>query len=126
MNYDGCEIGWVRERLPRVLPSKWRLGAVAGDGASFVAWDRQTVIVSGAVEQDGKRWLHVSTARPDRLPSYDDMVTVKEMFIGREAHAISVMPPRAEHVNIHVHCLHLWHCLDGSPLPDFTRGGRTI
>jgi hypothetical protein len=48
------------------------------------------------------------------------------MFIGDGRKAIQVFAPVAEHVNIHEFCLHLWHCLDGDPLPDFTRGGPTI
>lgn len=125
-SYDDCELDWVRELLPRVLPSKWRVLEVAGDGAKFVSWMGQTVIISGATELDGRRWLHVSTARPERLPTWDELVEVKETFIGRDRHAVQVLPPRAKHVNIHPHCLHLWHCVDGEPLPDFTRGGPTL
>jgi hypothetical protein len=53
------------------------------------------------------------------------MSEVKELFIGGDRQAIQVMPPRSNHVNIH-EVLHLWHCLDGDGLPDFTGGGETI
>lgn len=31
-----------------------------------------------------------------------------------------------KHVNKHPYCLHLWSCLDGPVLPDFTRGSDGI
>ena len=85
-----------------------------------------SVIVSGAVEQDGKRWVHVSVARPTRLPSYDDMAWAKQTFMGADAYAYSVWAPVDKHVNIHPWCLHLWACIDGDGLPDFTAGTGSV
>lgn len=79
-----------------------------------------------ARELDGRVWLHVSASRGSRLPSYADLVEVKELFIGRERKAVQVFPSRAEHVNIHPHALHLWHCVDGDVLPDFTHGSGSL
>lgn len=84
---------------------------------------RLMVIVSGGVYPDDKRWVHCSFSRPDVTPSYDDMVTVKRLFLGDERKAIQVLPEKKNWVNIHVHCLHLWHCVDGDGLPSFTIGG---
>jgi hypothetical protein len=81
-----------------------------------------TVIFSGMVEADGKRWLHVSCAHGNRLPSWDDLKLVKETFIGRDRKAVQVFPSQEEYVNVNPYCLHLWHCLDGDGLPDFTSG----
>ena len=50
----------------------------------------------------------------------------KELFVGRDEFAYQVIPPRDQHVNIHPNVLHLWSCLDGSPLPDFTRGTGSL
>lgn len=97
------------------------------DGA---AWTNKAlglvVIESTATEKDGKKWYHVSLSRKSRLPSYDDMKVVKDHFIGKHNHAIQVFAPESEHVNLHSYCLHLWHCLEGSPLPDFTQGTGSI
>jgi len=89
-----------------------------GDGAAYRRADGLAVIASGAVEQDGRRWLHVSCSRATQLPSWQDLRDVKELFCGPER--------AAKHVNIHPHCLHLWCCLEGDVLPDFTQGGNTI
>jgi len=125
---DEFDPPWIGEYVKRVLPPGWRLvPPYAWDGAKYERMiDGTTVIMSGATELDGRRWLHVSLANPRRLPPYRDIVEVKELFIGRGKKAIQVFPPRAEHVNIHPNCLHLWHCVDGDPLPDFTRGGKTL
>lgn len=117
---------WVGEYLPKALPGGWKLAQDSPDGAAYHHRSGLTVIVSGHREDDGKRWLHVSLARPDRLPSYQDQGLVKALFIGAEREAYSVWPRASRHVNFHRFCLHLWHCADGPPLPDFARGGRSI
>lgn len=122
------ELRWVGDFFPRPLGSGWKLERVTADGTawSLGTFDPLTVITSGAVELDGKRWLHVSLARPTRLPSYSDMTMVKDLFIGPQATALQVFAPRSRHVNLHQCCLHLWHCADGDVTPDFARGGASI
>jgi hypothetical protein len=112
--------------LPRVLPAEWSLVGRSEDGAQYRSLRGLVVIVSAAVELDGKAWLHVSMSRRDRLPSYDDMKAVKDVFMGRERTALQVFAPSSKHVNIHDFCLHLWACLDGDATPDFTRGSGSL
>jgi hypothetical protein len=114
--YDRVPRGWKRMPLP-FHPFR------------FVELDpdvthRLMVIVTGGVEGDGKRWLHVSMSRPDELPSYNDMCMVKEIFIGANKKAMQIFAPASEHVNISQFVLHLWHCIDGDGLPDFRRAGQ--
>jgi hypothetical protein len=114
---------WVDEVIPWILPNGWVISGETDDGRSFVnRMRRLSVIVSGDTEQDGKRWIHFSVASPDRLPSWDTLVEMKELFLGQDRKAIQVIPPKSEHVNIHPNCLHLFVCVDNDPLPDFTRG----
>lgn len=56
----------------------------------------------------GVRWLHASASFDDHTPSWDDMVDVKESFMGPDVFAVQMHPPRAEYVNVHQHTLHLW------------------
>jgi hypothetical protein len=84
--------------------------------------DDLTVLVSGMVEEDKKRWLHVSVSRRSRLPSWEDLKLVKATFIGEDKTAIQVFPSQDKYVNFHPYVLHLWHCVDGDPVPDFTSG----
>jgi len=98
----------------------------AQDGAAYVRGDGLKVITSISTEEDGKRWLHVSCSRRARLPSYDDLTAVKAAFVGADREAYQVFARASKHVNLMPFCLHLWCCLDGPVLPDFTRGGGTI
>lgn len=83
------------------------------------------VLCTARVEADGRRWLHVSCSRPDRIPDWADLRTVKHTFIGDDAIALQVFPREAEYVNIHPRVLHLWSCLDGGdPVPDFRVQGQ--
>lgn len=106
--------------------SSWRLMEVRGDGAAYMSWDGLMVILSAAAELDGKYWLHVSASRKGKLPSYEDLCLVKKEFIGDNREAVQVFAKRAKHVNINPHVLHLWSRLEGSPLPDFSRGMGSI
>jgi len=104
-----------------ILPKGWRqVNAVVYQHRSGLK-----VIRTSALERDGDYWLHVSISagHGSRMPTYDEMVSVKEIFIGTAELALQVFPPRAEHVNDHPNVLHLWHCLDRRPTPDFRRGG---
>lgn len=110
-----------------ILPPDWTLRQAAVDGC---LWDNPRrgirVIASVATEQDGKRWLHVSVSRRDRcLPTWDHLRLVKDLFVGTTRTALQVLPPAAEHVNL-AEVLHLWCCLDGEVVPDFTRGSGSI
>lgn len=82
-----------------------------------------SVICTGNVESDGKRWLHVSCSRRNRLPSWEELRLVKDTFIGKDRKAISVLPCEGEYVNDHPFVLHLFSCLDGDGLPDFRTEG---
>jgi len=114
------------DSLAKALPPQWELTDHACDGAAYMRQDGMCVIISAAREQDNKYWLHVSCSYKNRLPSWGELKEVKSLFIGKEKTAIQMLPPDSKYVNIHPYCLHLWHCLDGSTLPDFSRGGKSI
>jgi len=113
-----------RSVLPLILPHNWRVVEEKGDGRRYLRHDQLSVIISGRRPGDGRRWIHLSLARPDRLPNWTEVVAVKELFLGRERYAVQVIPPRDRYVNIHPYCLHLWSCEDGHPLPEFSIEGR--
>jgi hypothetical protein len=122
----GIDLDWAVEFLPKVLPPAWRQVHRGMDGAKYMREDGLAVIMSGSVAEDGKRWLHVSLSRRDRLPNWGDIKHVRDVFLGPEKTAYQIIAPKSEWVNIHRYCLHLWHCVDGDPLPDFTRGVGSI
>lgn len=119
--------------LPRVLPPTWqesreRWGASHDYGRVYrKPGEGLLVLVSCAEQGDGKRWLHVSVSRRDhKLPTWEQLLQVKNLFIGEARTALQVLPAKNRYVNIHPGVLHLWHCLEGDVTPDFTAGGETI
>lgn len=65
---------------------------------------------------DGEGWEHVSVSMADRLPSWEMMCKVKELFWGPEDCVVQFHPPRSDYVNLHPHCLHLWRPI-GQEMP---------
>jgi hypothetical protein len=120
------DLSWIQEFLPVVLPSSWKLLKIVDDGAKYQSVTNQTVIISGNRELDGNRWIHISTAFEDRLPSWEDLKKIKNIFLGKNRWAIQVFPTEDKYVNINPYVLHLWYCVDGEVLPDFTGGSNSI
>lgn len=109
------------------LPAYWRLRQ-AGEGGGGAYWHTLIplmVICSACREEDGRDWAHFSMSHKDRLPTWEEFKAGKDIFLGN-VYAYQVFPPKEKYVNDHPHVLHLFHCLEGVPLPDFTRGRGTI
>ncbi len=103
------------------LSPLWQLIERLEDGAAYDhSFLKLRVIESWHDARDGRTWLHVSLSREDRIPSYEDVATIKRVFIGEDKEAYQVFPPVERHVNIHPNVLHLWCWPDGPVLPDFT------
>lgn len=60
------------------------------------------------IASNGGGWEHVSVSRSDRIPTWDEMCQVKDLFWGPEDCVIQYRPPASEYVNNHERCLHLW------------------
>lgn len=112
--------------LVEALPPCWRTANTTEDGAAFRHKDGRIAVLSVARCTDDRRWLHASISRSDRLPDYSDLVELHRHFIGADRRALQVFAPTDKHVNIHPWCLHLWACIDGDGLPDFTAGTGSI
>jgi len=118
-------IALKNQYLPKILPASWRAVQEAMDGRAYInAWD-MSVIVAFSRELDGKRWAHFSIAHKKRIPTWDELKDAKQLFLG-DLKAIQILPAKKEYVNIHLFCLHLFSCLDGDPLPDFTGGSGSL
>lgn len=106
------------------LPPGWRrIPSYFGVAAFEHKTTLLRVLASVQVYHDKNAWLHVSMSHHDRLPTYEEMQKVKDVFVGRNNKAIQVFSPASEHVNVHPYCLHLWHCITANPIPDFRFAG---
>ncbi len=62
------------------------------------------IISSGS----GDRWEHVSVSLADRTPTWEEMSSIVEYFWRDDETVLQFHPRRAEYVNNHPYCLHLW------------------
>lgn len=81
--------------------------------ASAWMWERAgRRVIAGLEEHNGETWLHASLSRPDHMPDYRDLLDLRRRFFLDALYVVQVFPPRAEHVNVHGFCLHLWSRVD--------------
>lgn len=108
-------------------PPGWRIIERRSDGELWQNDKRQMrVIASVTTEQDGRKWLHLSMSHRNRVPTYDELTYMKRHWAGDDRKCIMVLPEKSEYININPYVLHLFCCLDGDPLPDFTQGKNTL
>ena len=113
----------------RILQAGWVVYIVGMDGVKWVHQESQKqVITTVETHPDNKHWLHVSLSKWNGqivapqfiMPNWDDLKDLKSTFIGPNRKAVMVFPEESRYVNIHPYCLHLYCCLDGDPLPEFS------
>lgn len=111
--------------LPIVLPRSWQRGRDFNGLAVFYEESGLKAIADVSLKPDCRNWLHVSFSREDRLPSYRDLMKIKDLFFG-DVLAIQIFPKPENHVNIHPNCLHLWACEDQELIPEMSFGTGSI
>jgi hypothetical protein len=88
------------------------------DGATFFfrPGGRGTITL-GVVVSDGEGWDHASvTVDPrfgNRCPTWDEMDLVRDLVWRADECVMQLHVPRADHINCHPYCLHLWKPQDG-------------
>jgi hypothetical protein len=60
--------------------------------------------------EDGSRWLHLSVSYRGQVPSWEQLVAAKRLFLG-DVEAVQTLPREVDYINI-ANCLHLWVPLD--------------
>ena len=120
VNFSPKTVNWSP---PTELPKNWKVMRINEDAGFYQNRTGLKVAISCCVEQDGRNWIHLSVSRRKTLPSWAELKQVKDLFLGINALAIQVLPPKAEFVNDYEHCLHLYQCLDERPIPDFRKLG---
>lgn len=76
----------------------------------------------------GDPWEHVSVSLVSRCPTWEEMDFVRQLFWGDDETVLQLHVPRAQHVNFHPYCLHLWRPIGVEiPLPpSVTVGPRKV
>lgn len=76
-------------------------------GTCSVVWSR---------DEDGLEHVSVSPRHKYRIPSWDDMCYLKDIFFDDEEEVYQIHPPKSQYVNVMQNCLHLWKRADGRRL----------
>lgn len=111
--------------LPKVLSADFQTIWDNEDGRAYMYTNSYyptkqiAIIISINIETDGKRWIHLSASRKKQLPSWMDLKEIKQIFL-QDRKAIQVLPQKDRYVNINPYVLHLFTCLDGDGLPEFS------
>ncbi len=67
-------------------------------------------------------WEHVSVSHPDRCPTWDEMVAIKEIFFNEGEITFQVHPEKKNYVNISQTCLHMWRETNSNvDIPDISK-----
>jgi hypothetical protein len=75
-------------------------------------------ILSSGTGEVAEGWEHVSVSTRDRIPNWEEMSFVKELFWRDEEWVVQYHPARSHYVNFHPHCLHLWRPIEAElPTP---------
>ena len=56
----------------------------------------------------GGGWEHVSIDGKKRMPTWDEMCQIKDMFFTEDECCVQYHPPKSEYVNNIPYCLHIW------------------
>jgi len=108
-------------------PNGWAVAEIRRDGGLYKNWRKNLTAILSCEIAGGKRWLHLSVSHRDRVPNWQELREAKGAFLG-DVYAYQVIPPKAQYVNIDPRVLHLFHCLDGPVMPEFSDmvGGRRV
>lgn len=61
-----------------------------------------------AIVSWGEGWDHVSVSHRARVPIWEEMCWVKDLFWTPEECVVQYHPPKVDYINCHPNCLHLW------------------
>jgi hypothetical protein len=71
----------------------------------LIPYQGQTLKV---IVSEGLGWDHVSVSHRSRCPTWLEMVFIRDLFFRDDETVIQFHVPRADHINVHPYCLHLW------------------
>ena len=56
----------------------------------------------------GGGWEHISIDGKNRMPTWDEMCQLKDMFFTEDECCVQYHPPKSDYVNNIPYCLHIW------------------
>lgn len=75
------------------------------NGAFHIKYKKHVLFV---ISGNGEGWDHVSVSLPDRLPSWNEMNFIKDLFFEEHETVVQFHPKKSQYVNVNPNVLHLW------------------
>lgn len=77
-------------------------------GMGWVKINRSFADSPAVIWSNGGGWDHVSVSFPNRVPTWDEMCRIKDIFFREDECCVEYHPAKKNYVNIHPYCLHIW------------------
>lgn len=103
------------ELLERGRIREGKFASTPADGMVGAFRVKDMLIMSSGTDTE-YGWEHVSVSLPTRTPTWAEMCFVKDLFWREDEMAVQFHPRKADYVNHHPFCLHLW-CPVGGEFP---------
>lgn len=112
-----------RTYLGKSIPFEWVITQIRDNSASYRHLLSMLVVSESIHVHNEQRWLHVSVSHSSRMPTWGELKTVKNIWIGDKV-AYHVLPRRVRLVEDadDAYTLHVWCPLDNDPFPVEMRG----
>ena len=68
--------------------------------------------------EEGYEHVSIAPRKQFKMPSWEDMAKLKDIFFKDDEEAYQIMPKKSEYVNLKENCLHLWRPHNGKILRD--------
>ena len=95
-----------------------RFGETYPGEASGIFMCRRRSTVLRMICGVGHGWEHVSISTEHRVPHWDEMCYIKDLFWLPEEWVVQFHPAASQYVNCHPYTLHLWKCTSHlQPIP---------
>lgn len=97
------------------VPEKYRIttGVLSsqkddGNNGAFKITSIKLKTPLNVIASDQLGWEHVSISTPTRCPTWEEMCLIKDLFWDDDDVVIQIHPVKADYINNHAYCLHLW------------------
>lgn len=78
------------------------------DGFGGTFYDKKSRCELNFIMSWGAGWEHCSVSLPTRIPSWEQMCVMKELFWNDEEVCMQLHPAKKDYINNMKYCLHIW------------------
>ena len=85
-----------------------KIKAEGKDGFGGTFYDKKSRCELNFIMSWGAGWEHCSVSLPTRIPSWEQMCVMKELFWNDEEVCMQLHPAKKDYINNMKYCLHIW------------------